>query len=317
VIESIIGSRRDKGKYSSFTDFLDKSELVACNKRVIESLIKAGAFDSLGNTRLSLVEVHEGAVDAVVPLKRQAAMGQFDLFGSGDDDPVAGISSSPLAHLKFLEDEWPRKRKLAYEREMLGLYVSAHPLDGAERILRKHAKRPIGALLADPPQEGEVEVSGLITSVERRVNKNGAPWAICSIEDLDASIEVLFFPKSYAVLAPDLIEDNAVVVRGRVNWREDKMSVFGSDLIALDLSGITGNDEEPPLVLLAAADMIDTAVVSELKSTLLAHKGDTPVHIKLVGKRNEILLALYDYPVNVSSMLMGEIKGIPGITVAA
>ncbi|MDT7566874.1 MAG: polymerase subunit alpha, partial [Pseudonocardiales bacterium] len=111
--------------------------------------------------------------------------------------------------------------------------------------------------------------------------------------------------------------DNAVVVRGRVNWREDKMSVFGSDLIALDLSGITGNDEEPPLVLLAAADMIDTAVVSELKSTLLAHKGDTPVHIKLVGKRNEILLALYDYPVNVSSMLMGEIKGIPGITVAA
>ncbi|MDT7662618.1 MAG: polymerase subunit alpha [Pseudonocardiales bacterium] len=317
VIESIIGSRRDKGKYSSFTDFLDKSELVACNKRVIESLIKAGAFDSLGNTRLSLVEVHEGAVDAVVPLKRQAAMGQFDLFGSGDDDPVAGISSSPLAHLKFLEDEWPRKRKLAYEREMLGLYVSAHPLDGAERILRKHAKRPIGILLADPPQEGEVEVAGLITSVERRVNKNGAPWAICSIEDLDASIEVLFFPKSYAVLAPDLIEDNAVVVRGRVNWREDKMSVFGSDLIALDLSGITGNDEEPPLVLLAAADMIDTAVVSELKSTLLAHKGDTPVHIKLVGKRNEILLALYDYPVNVSSMLMGEIKGIPGITVAA
>jgi DNA polymerase-3 subunit alpha len=200
---------------------------------------------------------------------------------------------------------------------MLGLYVSAHPLDGAERILRKHAKRPIGILLADPPQEGEVEVAGLITSVERRVNKNGAPWAICSIEDLDASIEVLFFPKSYAVLAPDLIEDNAVVVRGRVNWREDKMSVFGSDLIALDLSGITGNDEEPPLVLLAAADMIDTAVVSELKSTLLAHKGDTPVHIKLVGKRNEILLALYDYPVNVSSMLMGEIKGIPGITVAA
>src|SRR5882724_8561992 len=189
VIDSIIGSRRDKGKYSTFTDFLDKSELLACNKRVIESLIKAGAFDSLGNTRLSLVEVHEGAVDAVVPLKRQAAMGQFDLFGGGDDEPDAGMSSSPLAHLKFIEDEWPRKRKLAYEREMLGLYVSAHPLDGAERILRKHAKRPIGALLADPPQEGEVEVSGLITSVERRVNKNGAPWAICSIEDLDASIE--------------------------------------------------------------------------------------------------------------------------------
>jgi len=317
VIESIINSRREKGKYSSFTDFLDKSELLACNKRLVESLIKAGAFDSLGNTRLSMIEVHEGAIDAVVPLKRQAAMGQFDLFGGGDDEPVPGISSSPLAHLKFIEDEWPRKRLLAYEREMLGLYVSAHPLDGAERLLRKHAKRPIGILLADPPQEGEVEVSGLVTSVERRVNKNGAPWAICTVEDLDASIEVLFFPKSYALLAPDLVEDNAVVVRGRVNWREDKMSVFGSDLITLDLSGITGADDEPPLLLVAAADLIDPVVVSELKSTLLAHKGDTPVHIKLVGKRHEVLLALYDYPVSVSSMLMGEIKGIPGITVVA
>jgi DNA polymerase-3 subunit alpha len=313
VIESIINIRNEKGKYASFTDFLDKCELVVCNKRLVESLIKAGAFDSLGNTRMSLMEAHEAAIDAVVPLKRQAAMGQFDLFGGGDDEPAP--SASPLAHLKFIDEEWPRKRLLAYEREMLGLYVSAHPLDGAERVLRKHARRPIGMLLADPPREGEVEVAGLITSVERRINKTGAPWAICTVEDLDASIEVLFFPKSYAVLAPELVEDNAVVVRGRVNWREDKMSVFGSDLITLDLSAVTGADEEPPLVLAAAAELIDHTVVSELKSTLLAHRGDTPVRIKLVGPRNEILLALHDYPVRVSSTLMGEIKGIPGISV--
>ncbi|QWF83132.1 DNA polymerase III subunit alpha [Amycolatopsis sp. CA-230715] len=313
VVESIIKTRQEKGKYSSFTDFLDKSELLACNKRVIESLIKAGGFDSLGNTRLSMIQVHEDAVEAVVPLKRQQAMGQFDLFGGGDDTP-AEESSSPLAHLKFGEEEYPRKQLLAYEREMLGLYVSAHPLDGAERILRKHAPRPIAAILADPPKEGEVVISGLITSLERRVNKKGEPWAICTIEDMDASLEVLFFPRSYVLFAADLVEDNAVLAKGRVNWREDKMSIFGGGLVPLDLSDAAIGEEEPPLILLAAAERLDRSVVGELKSTLQAHKGDTPVHLKLMGAKRQTVFALYDYPVKVTSMLMGELKSIPGIT---
>ncbi|GHF84291.1 DNA polymerase-3 subunit alpha [Amycolatopsis bartoniae] len=315
VVDSIIKTREEKGKYSSFTDFLDKSELVACNKRVLESLIKAGAFDSLGNTRLSMIQVHEDAVDAVVPLKRQEAMGQFDLFGSADDsDAGPATSSSPLAHLKFGEEEWPRKQLLAYEREMLGLYVSAHPLDGAERILRKHAPRPIAAILDNPPKEGELIVSGLITSLERRVNKKGEPWAICTVEDMDASLEVLFFPKSYAMFSADLVEDNAVLVKGRVNWREDKMSVFGGGLVPLDLSEVGNGDDEPPLMLHCTAEKLDKSVVGELKQTLLAHRGDTPVRLKLIGRQRETVFALYDYPVKVSSMLMGELKGIPGIT---
>ncbi|RZQ59257.1 DNA polymerase III subunit alpha, partial [Amycolatopsis suaedae] len=318
VVESIIKTREEKGKYSSFTDFLDKSELVACNKRVLESLIKAGGFDSMGNTRLSMVQAHEEAVEAVVPLKRQEAMGQFDLFGSfgdeGADDAAPSTASSPLAHLKFTDEEYPRKQLLAYEREMLGLYVSAHPLDGAERILRKHAKKPIAAILADPPKEGEVIIAGLITSLERRVNKKGEPWAICTVEDMDAALEVLFFPKSYAMFSADLIEDNAVLVKGRVNWREDKMSIFGGGLVPLDLSEAALGDEEPPLVLLAAAEKIDQSVVSELRSTLQAHRGDTEVRLKLMSRQGPRMFALDDYPVKVSSMLMGELKSIPGIT---
>ncbi|GAB2976694.1 DNA polymerase III subunit alpha [Amycolatopsis acidiphila] len=314
VVESIIKTREEKGKYSSFTDFLDKSELVACNKRVLESLIKAGGFDSLGNTRLSMIQVHEDAVEAVVPLKRQEAMGQFDLFGSADDDAGTSTSSSPLAHLKFGEEEWPRKQLLSYEREMLGLYVSAHPLDGAERILRKHAPRPIAAILDNPPKEGELIVSGLITSLERRVNKKGEPWAICTVEDMDASLEVLFFPKSYAMFSADLVEDNAVLVKGRVNWREDKMSIFGGGLVPLDLSEIGNGEDDPPLMLHCSAEKLDKSVVGELKQTLLAHKGDTPVRLKLIGRQRETVFALYDYPVKVTSMLMGELKGIPGIT---
>jgi DNA polymerase-3 subunit alpha len=317
VVQSIIATREEKGKYSSFTDFMDKSDLVVCNKRVLESLIKAGAFDSLGNTRLSLIQCHEEAVEAVVPLKRQEAMGQFDLFGGfGDAEEQQETGHSPLAHLKFTDEEYPRKQKLGYEREMLGLYVSGHPLDGAERILRKHAPKPIAAILADPPKEGEIVISGLITSMERRVNKNGEPWAICTVEDLDAGLEVLFFPKAYAIFAAELHEDNAVLVKGRVNWREDKMSVFGGAVAPLDLSNVEMGGEEEPFVLQAAADKLDAAVVTELKRTLEVHKGDTPVQLKLVGGKHETLLALDNFSVRPSPSLLGELKAIPGISVA-
>ena len=316
VVESVIKTRVDKGRYTSFNDFLTKAELVCCNKRVIESLIKAGAFDSFGDTRRALCELHEDAVDAVIGLKRQEAMGQFDLFG-GDDTPPSA-DTSPLAHLKFTAEDWPRKQQLAYEREMLGLYVSAHPLDGTERILRKHAPKPIASLLEEAPQEGELVVAGMISALERRVNKNGEPWAIVTLEDLDAAMEVLFFAKSYSVLAADLVEDAAVAVKGRVNWREGKMSVFGSAVVPLDISDAEHNPgAAPPVVLLCNVDKLTEDVISELKRTLAVHRGDTPVHLKVCYEQRTTLLAVDDYPITVSPAFLGEIKAIPGIVLSS
>lgn len=315
VIESIIETRKTKGAFTSFPDFLEKVELVCCNKRVIESLIKAGAFDSFGVTRKALLAVHEEAVDAVTSLKRQEALGQFDLFGGGDTPPDA--SASPLAHLVFDSEEWPRKQLLALEREMLGLYVSAHPLDGAERILRAHAPKPIAQILDEAPKEGEIVVSGMIASVDRRVNKNGEPWAIVVVEDLDASIEVLFFPKSYSVLHEDLVPDSAVAVKGRINWREDKMSIFGSGVIPLDISDAERNPGmAPPFVLRADAARFGEESIAELRSAFQAHRGDTPVHIIVCDGGQETPMAVDGFPVKVTSMLLGELKGIPGIAVA-
>jgi DNA polymerase-3 subunit alpha len=317
VVESVIKTREEKGRYTSFNDFLTKAELVCCNKRVLESLIKAGAFDSFGHTRRSLCELHEDAVDAVIGLKRQEAMGQFDLFG-GDDDTPPPDDTSPLAHLKFTAEDWPRKQQLGYEREMLGLYVSAHPLDGTERILRKHAPKPIAALLEEAPQEGELVVAGMISTLERRVNKNGEPWAIVTLEDLDAGIEVLFFAKSYSVLSADLVEDSAVAVKGRVNWREGKMSVFGSAVVPLDITDAENNpNAEPPVVLLCNVDKLTEDVISELKHTLAVHKGETPVHLKVCYQQRTTLLAVDEYPITVSPAFLGEIKAIPGIALSA
>ncbi|HEX4102048.1 MAG: DNA polymerase III subunit alpha [Pseudonocardiaceae bacterium] len=316
VVASIIRTRETKGRFTSFTDFLDKVELVCCNKRTIESLIKAGAFDSLGHTRLSLITVHEMAVDAVIGLKREQERGQFDLFG-GDGGACATPESSPLAHLKFEPQEYPRKQLLAYEREMLGLYVSAHPLDGAERILRKHAPKPIAALLDETPTEGEIVLAGMISSVDKRVNKNGESWAIVTLEDLDASMEVLFFAKSYAVLSEDLIPDTAVAIKGRVNWRDDKMSVFGSAVVPLDISDAEKRPgDEPPFVLRVEASQLDSEGAAELRSALVANKGDTRLHILLCHGARKTEIAIENYPITVSSALLGELKSIRGITVA-
>jgi len=257
--------------------------------------------------------VHEEAVDGITGLKRQEAMGQFDLFVM-DDQPAAS-DVSPLAHLKITGDEWPRKQMLGYEREMLGLYVSAHPLDGTERILRKHAPKPIASLIDEAPKEGEIVLAGMISSVDRRVNKKGEPWAIVTIEDLDASMEVLFFPKSYSVMYEDLVADSAVAVKGRVNWRDERMSVFASGVVSLDIADAQAGLVQP-LVLKADALKLDHATVGELKSALIAHAGDTPLTLVLCYRNRETPLSIDGFSVSVTSALLGELKGIPGIAVA-
>lgn len=316
VAEAIIRTRQEKGTYTNFIDFMSKVDATVCSKRVIESMIKAGAFDSFGLTRQSLTAVHEEAVEAMSSLKKSEAMGQFDLFG-GANNTANAEDTSPLAHLTFGPEEWPRKQLLTYERDMLGLYVSAHPLDGAEGILRRIAPTSIGQLLNDENAEGEVTLAGLITSVERRITKKGEPWVIAKVEDIDAAIEVLFFPKSYTVFGAELEQDAVVSVKGRINRKEDTMSIFASDLTSLDVSGAENNPSGPPedlFVLRADPHQITKEVVSELRSTLSHYPGKTGVHVIITGE-TETRMEIPDYPVSVCGDLVGEIKGIPGITV--
>ncbi len=321
VVSSICRVREEQGRYTSFQDFLDKSETVACNKRVVESLIKAGAFDSLGHTRMGLTEQHESAVDAVLALKRQQAAGQFDLFGPASSDDAAS-ESSPLAHLTFSEEEWPRKQLLAYEREMLGLYVSAHPLDGAHKLLAPYQDTGIAELVGGERsfsggkdgKESQIRVAGMISGIQRKLNKNGQPWAIATLEDLDASVEVLFFPKAYEVFSETLVEDTAIAVKGRINEREGAISVFASDAVPIDISAAeTDPGSSPAFVLRIPATKVDRPLVHELKRTLRAHSGEVPVQVKLQGTRGVTRLALSsDYYVNTENGLQGELKGLLG-----
>jgi DNA polymerase III subunit alpha len=312
VVDSIVRTRRAKGSYTSFADFLSKAEITVCNKRVIESLIKAGAFDSLGHTRRSLTNCHDQAIDAVIGLKRQEAMGQFDLFGTADDANESGNDLSGILQLNLAPEEWDRKVLLAAEREMLGLYVSSHPLDGVERILERNRDTSLAELAERERAEGEVQIAGIISKVDRRVNKqSGNLWAIVTVEDLDSAVDVLFFPKTYEHVAQDLVEDAVVSIIGRLNERDGALSVFGHELSVLDIS-YAETDKKPPVVITIRSTRVTSGLVDELKRILLAHPGTNPVHLKLEGPQRALVLTLPEFPVDPTSAFMGDVKSLLG-----
>jgi DNA polymerase-3 subunit alpha len=307
VVASITKVRKEQGRYTSFADFLDKAEVAACNKRVIESLAKAGAFDSLGHTRRQLVNELDRAVDAVIGVKRQAAIGQDDLFSGlgGDAAERTGIHLDPGAA------EWPQKILLDFEREMLGLYVSAHPLDKARKLLERARDTSIADLLASERTDGFVQLAGLVVAISRRVNKAGNSWAVLTLEDLEASVEIMFFPKVYTECMAQLAEDTVVSVRGRLNERDGSLSVFAMELTVLEVPVTSSGDA--PVVIVARDDMITAQVADELQDILGAHRGDTPVHFR-VEKANSIpvLFDLPRYKVTPSSGLVADIKALLG-----
>ena len=221
VVESIIRARTESGAYTSFTDFLDKVDQVVCNKRVLESLAKAGAFDSLGHSRRGLVAVHADAVDAVVEVKKASAAGQFDLFGGLSEDVDSGTA------IVVPDGEWDKRTLLAYEREMLGLYVSDHPLNGVEHVLAAKADAPISALHADDRADGAVlTVGGLVTGVQRKINKAGASWAIITLEDMAGSIDVMIFAQTYQLVGMHCVEDAVLLVKGRLDKQDEDAVKF-------------------------------------------------------------------------------------------
>ncbi|MGZ4647495.1 MAG: DNA polymerase III subunit alpha [Blastococcus sp.] len=315
VVDSIVRARTEKGPFKDFADFMRKIDTVACNKKVIESLAKAGAFDSLGHSRQGIAAVHAQAVDSAMALKRKEAEGQFDLFGSfgedgGVDDPFSGALDIVIPTV-----DWSKSERLVYERDMLGLYVSDHPLHGVEHVLTSHADTPIAEINAGGVEDGaNVTIAGILTSVSPRTNKQGAPWAIATLEDLESGIEVLFFPKTWAEVSEKIVRDQIVVVKGRISRRDDQPSLFGSEVTVPEL---TEGPRGPVLVSMPAA-RCTPPVVERLREVLGSHPGTTEVQLKLVnGSRETVLRLDQGLRVRPSTALMGDIKALLGPTSVA
>jgi DNA polymerase III subunit alpha len=302
VVASIKSARETKGAFTSFGDFLAKVDAQVCNKKTIESLIKAGAFDELGHHRKGLVAVHLTAIDAVIESKRAEAIGQFDLFGDVGGSQMSGLE------IDIPTGEWDKATLLAFEREMLGLYVSDHPLLGVEHILRSNTDISISALLDDGGvQEGFVTIGGLITGISRKVSRQGSSWAIVTIEDLEGALEVLFFSNTYNQYALTLIEDRVVTIRGRVDRREDQVRFSAFEMSPLDItSGPVG-----PLLISLPISSCTPPIVDRIKEILRSHPGKREVHLQINDAGSNTMMKI-DALVTSSPSLSADLKSILG-----
>jgi DNA polymerase-3 subunit alpha len=303
VVLSIIGNRKAKGKYVNFGEFLTKVDAIVCNKKTIESLIKAGAFDSLNHTRRGLMMVFLEALDAVSEAKRAESIGQFDLFGAAN----ATTSISGVA-LDIPNTEWEKMMLLGYEREMLGLYVSDHPLLGVEHVLRSVADFSISQI-SEVGHDQIITIGGLITQIQRKVSKQGTPWAIVTVEDLEGAVDVLFFSNAYATHGVNLVEDRIVAIRGRVDKREEQPRISALDLTMPDLKQApTG-----PLIISMEMARCTPPVIDRMKEILRSHPGGREVHLRLADGEKKTILKLDEaLKVTSSPSLSADLKTVLG-----
>jgi DNA polymerase III subunit alpha len=302
VVASIKSARESKGRYASFGDFLAKVDVAVCNKKTIESLIKGGAFGSLGATRKGLMSIYLEAIDSIIETKRAEAIGQFDLFGGETVTAVAGLD------IEIPTGEWEKAMLLSYEREMLGLYVSDHPLLGVEHILRANTDMTISELVEEgATHESMVTVGGLITSVTRKVTRQGASWAVVTIEDLEGSVEALFFSKTYIQYAMSLTEDRIVTIRGRVDRREEQLRFTAVEMAMPDISrGPSG-----PLVISMPINQCTPPIVERMKEILRTHPGKREVHLHLDDNGAKTIMKV-DALITASPSLSADLKSILG-----
>ncbi len=300
VVDAIVQTR--KPEFASFDDYLRRSPAVACTRRVVESLIKAGAFDSMGHSRRSLYAVHEEAIDSVAVIKREAATGQMDLFGDllQDDTSTVVIPDLP---------EWTKRDLLAHEREMLGLYVSDHPLAGMEAELMRFSDMGAAALRDSEIQDGEtVTLAGLITQVQHRIARSsGNQYAQLTLEDFSGEISIMFMGKTYQQYREFLVEDLTVTIRGRVTRRDEEIVLQGFSIETID----PGRDKGGVLQLSLTETMATREKLTQLANILEAHPGPVEVQVKLAGNSGTSHFML-PQRVKVGQDLFGELKALLG-----
>ena len=271
-------------------------------------MIKAGAFDSLGHARRPLESIHVEAVDSVIDVKRNAAMGQEDLFGMMDADE--GVTFT--VQIPDLP-EWDKQQKLKFERDMLGLYVSDHPLQGMETILAHNSDTEIVDLSTeDGVRDGQmIQICGLITGVQSKTTKrDGNLWAIATIEDISGSTDVLFFPQTYQKYSQDLVTDEIVSVRGRVRIRDEEASLYAQEMTLPDISQVSNG----PLNIYIAANRLTEDIAEQLRDILGSSPGQSEVRMHLRGSKGVTIVQLGDdLRVNRGSGLAGQLKTLLGL----
>lgn len=310
LVQSMIDARTEHGRFTGFGDFLSACPAPVLKKNAIEALIKAGGFDSFGYARRALVLIHDDAVAQALAVKKTQKAGQDSLFAGTGADPGSDLVVPDIA-------EWDRTTLLRFERDMLGLYVTDHPLNGFDHLLRKVAPMPIADVKESTAATGtEVKVAGLLSGIERRKTKaKGENWAILQVEDLGGSIVANAFPRTYRKYEDLLVEDTVVILEGKIEHRDDgSTSIVVNDIRTVDLAALADPDSVPFIVQVQEAQL-SSDLLSELKDTLRMFAGPTPVQMRVVRLDGSVaILALgSEFGVRRGSPLVSGLKALLGV----
>jgi DNA polymerase-3 subunit alpha len=298
LVEKLIAEREANGPFTDFYDFCARVDPMVLNKRTVESLIKAGAFDKLGHPRQGLLLVFEQIVDRTLARRREADQGVMSLFGElGGSDSVFDD-----ARVTIPDQDFDKASRLAFEKEMLGLYLSDHPLKGVEAALSRHTDTTIAELRerataaiegAEAAAEGPPagfngrnggdlrSVGGVITNLVRKYTKRGDLMATFILEDLDSAIEVWVFPRTMMEVGYLLADDAVVCVKGRLDTRDEAPKFICMELKRPEL--VVGDGAEPVHIFLPIHALSDDRV-DRLRQLLREHPGPSPVFLHVGDK---------------------------------
>jgi len=314
LVERIVAERDREGPFTDFYDFCQRVDPVVLNKRTVESLVKAGAFDSLGHTRKGLCLVFDQIVDRTLERRRREAEGQFSLFGGAPE-----ASETPFDRVPIPADEFDKPHKLAFEKEMLGLYVSDHPLLGVAAQLRRQVDATIrelrdrgeaGSAGPGPPGPGTSGpdtrwVAGVVTSLARKYTKKGELMATFCLEDLESVIDVWVFPRTMQEHGHLLADDAIVCVKGRIDVRDDTPKLVCMELRRPEL----GDGGAEPLHIVLPPASLGEDTLQRLKRLLVEHPGSSPVFVRLGTK---VLRLADEFSVEASNGLCAELRVLLG-----
>ena len=306
VVAQIIEARRTAGAFTTFSDFCRKVEPSALTKKVLESLAYAGAFDSLGYHRAALVEHQEKVSAPIIAERRAEAAGQFSLFGGDDRTAAAEIDESVLAG-----GEFDRATLLRMEKEMLGQYVTDHPLLG----VREELARMTDCTVPEAAELGDgdlVTVGGIVAGVQRKYTRNGEPYAVLRLEDLTGGIGVVAFPKVFTQAAPFIDADAIVLVKGRLDHRGREPQIRALEILEPSFAAGVASAPSGTLVVELRPEQCTPAVLGALRDLLAGFPGASPVEVHYVGEGGLTPLPVGQHRVDAGAGLLSELRILLG-----
>lgn len=318
VIDAIVKTREEKGNPKDIFQFINNIDIHEINKKAIESLIKAGALDCLNENRAQHMAVYEGLLESAQNNSRKNIEGQMNLFQMN----IEAMESSGIEGYLPKVANFEKDLLMAMEKEMLGVYITSHPLEDYAEKIERIATVTAEALIhaADPEVESDISdgmavtMAGIVSSKKTLITKSNKMMAFLQLEDLYGTVEVIVFPNVYERSLEQMKEDAVLVVKGTVSFKEDE----APKLLANKIFNLNGFDGEAKGVLAKTVKLIipkemdEAQTLNKIRNIILEHKGDTPVIITAIGS-NQKYKTKSDLWVNPNEIFRKKIVDLIGI----